>query len=822
MSIADQMASDAGTQAKFDPSQSYGTSPDILDRLKQTESGGNQYALNSQTKAMGAYQFTPETLVDMHKRGIRFDPLDPVQSRNAADYYVQQLTAQNGGDINKALATYGGFKTKDPTAYVQKINPQVAPPVPAQSGGIASQMQADAVTPTPAAPAIQQPAAASAEQPGILASVGAGAGKMFGSSILAVQQLAGAGLSKAGELVGSDTTKQVGDWLYNDAATGAKRLEAENAPYAAANPKANIGGQVVGAVASPVNKLVPGLGESGTLMSSAVKGGIQGGILNTLLSPATSDTDPFLVEKAKQAGIGMAGGVAGGVVGYGISAVLNKAIDAVRSGVTRLTSGAPADVAEQAVQKSLTDAGITSDAVIPEIYAGLKAQAEDAIRTGNPVDPAAMNRLMRSQTLPVPVPMLQGQITRNAMQFAKEQNLRGIQGVGEPITDVLTAQNKALVANLDAMGASSGQDLVTAAKPMIEALKASDAAQASAVTARYNAFRASTGKSLDVPLEGLAQDYAATLDRFGDAIPNAVKKQFNSLGLMSGTQQKVFSIENAENLIKTINANYDPSQLVPARALNDLRAAVQKSITEGAGSNAQGAQAAQLALQARQAAAARFAYLDATPGLRAATADVNPDKFIQNYILQGNEREIGNMMKALPADQVSSLQDSIMGYVRSRVTNRANAGNEIFSQAQMKQFVNDPNMSARLTQVLGPQKMGLLRQLNATAEDALYAPVASAVNRSNTAAAAANIVKSEVQGGALNKMLGVTKMVPGLSMPSSVAQQALQSSRATGLVNEALTPSVAVQQTGMTVPEMAGFGARAGAAALGSQRKPRQ
>ena len=110
--------------------KSYGTPADILDRLRGVESSGDPYAINKQTKAVGQYQFLPETVAMLHKQGMKFDPFDPEQSRAAADFYIQQLAKQNGGDMNKALAAYGGFKNADPTAYVSKINgvnPTAAP-----------------------------------------------------------------------------------------------------------------------------------------------------------------------------------------------------------------------------------------------------------------------------------------------------------------------------------------------------------------------------------------------------------------------------------------------------------------------------------------------------------------------------------------------------------------------------------------------------------------------------------------------------------------------------------------------------------------------
>jgi hypothetical protein len=105
----------------FDVNKTYGTPSKLLDNLNMTESSGDPYAVNKDTKAMGNYQFLPDTVAQLHKQGIQFNPFDPKESRAAADYYIQKLANQNSGDYSKAMAQYGGFKTKDPSQYLGKV-----------------------------------------------------------------------------------------------------------------------------------------------------------------------------------------------------------------------------------------------------------------------------------------------------------------------------------------------------------------------------------------------------------------------------------------------------------------------------------------------------------------------------------------------------------------------------------------------------------------------------------------------------------------------------------------------------------------------------
>lgn len=76
----------------------------------------------------------------------------------------------------------------------------------------------------------------------VVGSIGAGAGKAVGDAVLGAQSLLGRGM----RAVGID---EAGNWLMRDAAAGKARLQAENAPYAEANPVSNIAGQIGGSIA---------------------------------------------------------------------------------------------------------------------------------------------------------------------------------------------------------------------------------------------------------------------------------------------------------------------------------------------------------------------------------------------------------------------------------------------------------------------------------------------------------------------------------------------------------------------------------------------
>lgn len=174
---------------------------------------------------------------------------------------------------------------------------------------------------------------AAGQQAGMIASLGAGLGHGFGSTMLGAQELLGKGL----EAVGSD---RVGPWLVNDAQAGVRNLNAQNQPYAAAHPTTNtvgnIGGNVVAtaplAALSPAAATASALGRIGT--------GAAIGAASGAMTPSDPNSqDSYWDQKLGQAGTGAAFGGGGAALANALGSVIKGA-----SGTA---------------QKSLADAGVT-------------------------------------------------------------------------------------------------------------------------------------------------------------------------------------------------------------------------------------------------------------------------------------------------------------------------------------------------------------------------------------------------------------------------------------------------------------------------------
>lgn len=377
-------------------------------------------------------------------------------------------------------------------------------------------------------------------------------------------------------------------------------------------------------------------------VAQAARAGAVSGAVGGALQPALSAD--FATEKTGQT---LAGAAAGALLGPALNRAgtsLGRLVDQWRG--SRMIASVDSAQMQDMVRKQLAADGIDAASLPQSVFTSLADDVRTAISSGKKLDLAATVRKQDFDALGLPA--TRGQLTRNPMQWQREVNTAGIDGVGEPLQQLFAKQTRAVDGRMGKLTQGAGEAFDDGARLLGMAKTAQDQRDAG-VRAAYTAFRESTGRDLEVPLQGLAQDYAETLRRFGDTVPGAVRKQFEGMGLMSGVQHRGLTIEGAEDLIKTINANADPMNKPAFRALGELRAAVQKAITDGADSSASGAgaEAAQLANEARRFAADNFRNLAKTPGLQAAVDGMEPDQFIQRFVIGGKVNEIQRLGEAI-------------------------------------------------------------------------------------------------------------------------------------------------------------------------------
>jgi len=821
----------------FDPTKSYGTPPQLLDNLQAEESSGNPLAVNKTTQAMGPYQFTPSTVAALRQQGVKFDPFDPQQARAAADYYIQQLKAQNGGTYQGALKAYGGFKTADPTQYIAKAMNGVAPEptAPGQSNSgaqpqgytgptsdlFATLQQGAQQKPAPAAPA--QPvgegmptkpmAPVTAAQNGStwsdLAEKGVG---NLASSVIG---MAGAGARMVGA---------------NDFADQAQAARAQIEQKMQADTNNSTAGKVTGVIGGTV----PYAAMGGASIPGAMAGGAAAGAL-----PAIADN-----QSGAQVVRAGAGGAAMGL-GAGLA---GKAVGAVVPAMAHLFGGSGGEEAAAAVPAGAQVAGATGRGSVGAAGTSFAQQAAaegvpeplvqkiaSAEQSGS-LNPVAAGRHIEAGSLPVPIELTAGQASGDVHALSNELNARA---KNPALADRFNAQNGQIAENLAAIrdqispnvnvpsGTPTGQALVDAYKTMDQPITEQ-------ISEQYAKARGADGAPALVNAAPQMQDFAAQVGptRF-NALPANVQQIFrdaagNQVTLpagfeVNGSSTRPMNVGDLMDIDKTLSGAMRSATDGSVR--HDIGALRDSIVNSQLDPSSAGADAFSAYKTAQASARARFQAMDADPAYKAAVNDATPagepsplaDDFARKYIAGGKTSNVQNMMQNLSNDPANKelMAGALMDHITSQAGVDLRTGTGNISQAGLNKAIQNLGDKTRI--VLGPDASQTVEKLGNVARYTQEQPRGSYVNNSNTAVTlmghAGGLAKSVVERG-------VNAVVPGAQL-GSWGREALAGRANAREIARSLEPGAGLNRPSVQTPT-ASAGERAGtklSTAVGATRE---
>lgn len=538
-------------------------------------------------------------------------------------------------------------------------------------------------------------------------------------------------------VLGNTGANKLGNVVNNAIVSKNQQYEAQRGPDAGFDWS-----RAAGNVASPANlvmaaKAPMAVSTIGRIAQGAAFGGAAGA-----MSPV-ENTNDFWRQKALQTGAGVAvGGIA--------TPILGKITDIVSS---RLAAQPNINV-NNAIDSALADMGQSSRDIHPDQMQSLRDQVNAALANNKNVDPAAL--LRKADFDAVDIPALQGQLTRNSLQFANERNLRGVANVGEPLQNVFDNQNQALQRQVTGFGAGATEKY-PAGNTLADALQSIDKKSQANVTSLYNSAKSSAGADLDIPLQGLAQDYAKIVNNYGDKVPSGVRNQFNDLGLNPGNpsnQLKTFTMTDADQLLKVINDNASNDPAINS-ALNALRASVKNSVNEV---DASGGPFAPAVAAARQ----RFQTHDNTPALAAVIkGNVSPDDFVNKYVINGKTDQLQSMAKLLQnggeTDALNQAKSQVGDYLGRAAFGENTSGDKLFSPERFAKGLRDIGTD-KLNIFYTPAEVNQLKTLSRVGSYINSTPSSAPVNSSNTGGMLANI------------LMGGAKLIPGAKSVIGLAQ----------------------------------------------------
>ena len=461
------------------------------------------------------------------------------------------------------------------------------------------------------------------------------------------------------------------------------------------------GARLVGNIASPANaviasKLPVALSTAGRFFQGGLLGGVGGG-----LTPVDTQANPdFAMTKAGQVAPGAA-------VGAVATPIMGKVTDYVAKKLSSLKTPSPV-VLQKTTEDFARDMGLDWQVMATKEKADLFEMVKAAAAGNAGKDPAALARAADFKA--AGVPYLTGQATRDPRQFAAEKNLSQLPGVGDDITARLSEQANLLRQKVGAFATGATDEQGGGAR-LSKALLDFDNKQSKEVSAAYNAAKASAGKDAEVPMQGLAQDFAEVLDNFGDKVPSGVMNQFKKYGIAPGgdmMQRKLFTVEEADKLLKVINANQS-SDTATNTALTALRNSVKKAVTSDAGAD-------DVFSGARKLAASRFSLQDAIPALESsASGRVNPDTFVQSFIVSktaqtGQVQKLASLLKQEDPGAFGEARSQIGAYLQRKAFGENPAGDAKFNPAQYAKALRELG-DAKLSAFFSPEEVAQITRL---------------------------------------------------------------------------------------------------------------
>jgi len=592
--------------------------------------------------------------------------------------------------------------------------------------------------------------------------------------------------------------------LFGDLVNNA--VKSKDAEYEAARAEAGRGGvdasRLVGNVASPVNLIAAAkVPLAATTMGRIGQGAALGGASGAM-EPVTN-TEKFWPEKLKQVGAGTLGG-----------AVATPILGKFGDKLARKSSAGVAQATQQeidaAVDSALQGTGQTAADLSPQMLQGLRDEVSKAFSGGQKLDAAAL--LRKKDFEAVGIDPLLGQITRDPMQFAQELNLRGVSGVGDPIAARLNGQALALKNGVGQFAGDAAESF-KAGEQLSTSLKGIDDSMRQRVSGLYQAARNDAGKDLDVPLQGLAQDYAQILQDFGDKVPSGVRNNLNALGLdplNPSNQKKLFTIEDADKLLKVINQN-DPGMADKpmSTALTSLRNAVKNAVLSADATGGPFKPAV-------DAAAQRFRLHEAIPSLEAAANGTTAaDDFVKRFVINGKVNDVQGMGKLLASVDKDAYQQarSQLGADLQRAAFGENmAGDKGFAQERFNKRLRELGTD-KLSAFFSPEEIANLKTLGRVGSYITSQPAGSAVNNSNTSSALFNLATKLPGGGMLGNVASGINAVTRSVKNAATAKNALAAEVPVSAAD--LTP----QQANILALILGGGAIGAGAASSGLVRQ---
>lgn len=436
----------------------------------------------------------------------------------------------------------------------------------------------------------------------------------------------------------------------------------------------------------------------------------------------------------------VAGGFASPLAARGVASLPGKVANSAKSAVEWLAPGLTKPNTTNidiTIQNALKSSGMTLDDIPANILGTLRQDVAAAAKQGD-LSPDALQRLIAYRS--IGATPLRGNLTLDPVQLTREKNLSKLGANTSDSKLGLLAQrensnNRLLIDRMNGMGAGTSDDQIAGANKIIDVLHGKDKATRGAVGGLYDAAKSTSGRSANLDPAAFTQRTNNLLDDalLGGKLDDDVRNKLNKIA----KGEIPLTVDVAEQFKTKIGDLQRASNDGQARqALSLVRQALDDTpLLEG-----QGQQAIDAFNAARSAHRAYMQIVEKTPALQAVRDGVEPDKFVNDFIVgNGGKASVASLESLKSAvnsspQAMQSIREQIMAHIKGKALN--GAADEVggVSQSGLNKAI-DQIGERKLSLFFSKDEISQIKNIGKVASYEQVQPKGSAVNNSNTAGA---------------------------------------------------------------------------------------
>jgi hypothetical protein len=438
-------------------------------------------------------------------------------------------------------------------------------------------------------------------------------------------------------------------------------------------------------------------------------------------------------------------GIASFAAGIAAPYATNKAIQSGSSAqrFARSKVAQPINI-DVRIDSALRDSGIRLSDLPDAVRNGIRNDVRAALKIDQSLDGNAIARLADYRLVGA-TPRV-GNLTLDPVRLTLEKNLAKVGAnskdpAAQSLARAENDNNRVLIERLNEFGAGTADDAIAGGQKIIGALDARNQTAKSLIGQRYDAARASTGRRAALDPSAFTQRANALLDDalLGGKLPGDVRNLLNK----TAQGEMPLTVDIAEQFKTRIGElQRSTTDMAERKALGMVRQALDDTpLLDG-----QGQQAIDAFNKARRLNRAWMGIVERTPALQAVRDGIEPDKFVQTFIVgNGSKAHLADLaalkraVKGNP-EAMNAVREQIAAHLKKSALNGAadEVGN--FSQSGYNKALKQ----------IGERKLSLffsgdeLAQMKAVGRVSSYEqvqPRGSAVNNSNTAPGIAGLLE---------------------------------------------------------------------------------